>query len=86
MNEPQKEPGIEYPCIWSFRVMGEDEESLTALIACVMAGADYTLAAGNRSPGGKYLSLELTAGVDSREHRDRIFSALSCSPAVKMVL
>jgi putative lipoic acid-binding regulatory protein len=77
---------IEYPCTWSFRIMGEDEEGLKDLVCCVMEGAEYTLVFGNRSGSGKYLSLELTTGVDSREHRDFIFSSLSGSPAVKMIL
>lgn len=81
-----EKPQIDYPCEWSYRIMGEDEKVLRALVNYVLDQSQYSLTLSNKTSSGKYTSLNLKTVVDSAEHRDRLWNALSESPAVKMVL
>ena len=44
---------LEYPCPWSYKVIGTDEARLRDLIDEVAAGRAYTVKVSNRSSGGR---------------------------------
>ncbi len=79
-----KKAEITYPCKWSFRVIGLDKEAMTGDIRNIMADRAYTLGESNRK--GKYLSLNLSLDVDSRNERNILFAALKSSTSVTMVI
>ena len=79
-----KKAEILYPCEWSFRVMGTDQQGMTAAIRLMMADRPYKVEESNRK--GKYISLKLHLTVASQEERNEIFHSLKAVPDVAMVL
>jgi putative lipoic acid-binding regulatory protein len=81
-----RKPQIDYPCDWSYKVIGLDEEELRKAVAEVIGDVRHKLERGNVSPGGKYLSLELELRVEDEAHRLRIFQRLSTHPSIRFVI
>jgi putative lipoic acid-binding regulatory protein len=81
-----KKPLIEYPCSWTYQVIGLDEQALRQAAAEVLGDVQHTLRSGNTSKGGKYLSLGLVVQVRDEGQRLRIFELLSAHSAVRFVL
>jgi len=79
-------PIIEYPCRWSYRVIGEDETTLREAIAHAAEGAGYDISHSKRSSAGRYVSLTVDVLVDSEEIRLKIYHALAGHPSIKIVL
>ena len=67
---------LEYPCPWSYRVIGRDDLSLRAAVATVVGAQDYSVSACNVSRGGRYRSLNVEMIVESEEQRRAIFHEL----------
>ncbi len=68
-------PAIDYPCEWTWKIVGRDEVRLRAAVARALPG-EYTLRPSNVSRTGKYLSLELVATVHDDAERRGIGQAL----------
>jgi len=83
-NEPQLR--IEYPCEWSYRLIGTSEESMRALVRGILGETRYELALHRESRTGKYLTLKLTLIVRSDVHRLMLYRRLGRDAAVKYVL
>ncbi|MFP4446033.1 MAG: YbeD family protein [Desulfosudaceae bacterium] len=79
-------PHIQYPCRWSYRVIGRDRQAVTCAVAECCRGYEYELAESNRSRHGKYLSLAVSVQVPAESDRDGLYRALAGHPDVKMVL
>lgn len=77
---------LNYPCAWSYKVIGPDEDKLRQAVAQVIQDAPHRIQFSKRSSGGKYISLGLEVTVHSEEHRLLIFNALKAAKAVKYVL
>ena len=89
MNEENScRPEIEYPCPWQYRLIGEDEAAMRAALAdCLGSDAERcVLSTGNRSTGGRYLSLQVELIVMNEEERLEMYRRLAEHPAIKMVL
>lgn len=90
MNEQnfceQRKPEINYPCTWEYKVIGTSEEKLRAVIlaACMPVVPSITLT--NVSSKGTYFSLNASLVVEDEEMRLKIFSHLTNSPEVKIVI
>ncbi len=82
----QEKPEINYPCHWSYRVIGSDKVVLTTLLEDIMGNREYTLAESNKSSSGKYVSLNLSTVVASEQQRESLFEQIKSNEAVKMVL
>lgn len=81
-----EQPQIDYPCHWSYTVIGEDETELRTIIADACAPAIVAVSLSQRSAGGRYLSLHASLVVDSAATRQAIHQSLQSHPAVKIVL
>ena len=81
-----QKPNIQYPCNWSYRIIGKEESLLREAAFSVAGDRTYTLKKSNTSSGGKYVSLHLTVTVSDENERLRIFGELKQCPSVKMVL
>ena len=81
-----REPEIQYPCLWSYKVMGADEERLRKAVKFVVGSLEHELTDSNRSKTGKYLSLHLRLVVFDKNQRHAIFNALREHPDVMAVL
>jgi putative lipoic acid-binding regulatory protein len=86
LSDGGQRPEIEYPCRWSYRIIGADEERLRAAASQVVGDAPHSLARGRESSGGKYRSLELDVLLRDEEHRLALFEALGEHPDVRFVL
>lgn len=67
----EDKPEIDYPCGWSYKLIGREEAALRAAVDTVVQG-DYSLVHSRESTGGKYLSLELSLTVSTEEERCEI--------------
>lgn len=81
-----KKPEIDYPCTWSYKVIGSDRELVTQAVLVVLQDFEYQFSESNQSRTGKYISFNISARVASEEERNRIFITLQNIPTVKMVL
>lgn len=82
----QARPDIAYPCLWSFRVIGEEREAVAAAIAAVAGAAEHLLTYGQASSRGRYHSFTLEIMVASEGHRNNLYRALAGAEVVKFVL
>lgn len=80
-----QKPEITYPCPWSYRVIGADEERLRAAIGFVVGDLQHSLRLANESSTGRYRSLALEVVVRDEAHRYSIFDALGKHPDVRFV-
>ncbi|HOO91090.1 MAG TPA: DUF493 domain-containing protein [Syntrophales bacterium] len=79
-------PIIEYPCRWTYTVIGSDSNELERVIEEIVGGRDYTVAPSHTSKKGTYCSLNLEVLVDDEGCRTGIYETLRKHPAVKIVL
>ena len=86
MSQQPLKPEIEYPCQWRYRVLGEDADTLRALIGDVLSDRPHEIKMGNVSSKGTYCSVEGACEVLSEADRDRIFQALASAEGVKAVV
>ena len=81
-----EKPVIEYPCKWSFRVIGSDERLVRKVVETTMGDSAYSLMVSNASKTGKYVSLNLETVVRDKGHRNQIYEDLKAAQTIKMVL
>ena len=81
----QERPEITYPCLWSYKIIGEDQDFLreALLVACAPHPVDITHS--RASSGGKYHSMEGKLVVQDEATRLAIFDSLKTHPAVKIL-
>lgn len=79
-------PAIEYPCRWSYRIIGSDEKALREAISECVKGTDHQVSLSKSSSNGRYISLNLEAIVYSEEARLEIYHFLAGQSSVKIVL
>jgi uncharacterized protein len=86
MNGNGCRPRIDYPCRWSYKVIGRDLEELKEAIAEVLGGSEHTVALSRSSKGGAYHCLNVTIAVESEPVRLDLYQRLRKHPAVLMVM
>jgi putative lipoic acid-binding regulatory protein len=85
MFENQR-PEIEYPCHWSYRIVGTCTDSIRALVVIVAGESEHALEPSNVSSTGKYVSFKLTLLVRDEAHRHEVFQMLAADDSVRQVL
>ena len=85
-NFEGRKPEILYPCLWSYQVIGTDEQSLRAAVLDVIGPAPHNWHPGRASTGGKYISLGLELRVEDDAERLAVFKRLSTHPSIRFVL
>ncbi|WP_304210336.1 DUF493 domain-containing protein [Helicobacter canis] len=85
MRHIEGKPEIHYPCLWEFRIIGEDKQSLERIVSELVA-KPYTLDEKNHSSKGRFVSMHLSVEVESEEERNALYQSLSTHKAIKMVL
>lgn len=85
MRHIEGKPEIHYPCLWEFRIIGEDKQSLERIVGELVA-KPYTLDEKNHSSKGRFVSMHLSVEVESEEERNALYQSLSTHKAIKMVL
>ncbi len=77
---------IDYPCNWSYKIIGASKEHLEIAVEGICGNKDFDLKHSNNSKGGKYISMNLSLLVMNEEERVEIFRQLENHESVKMVL
>jgi putative lipoic acid-binding regulatory protein len=80
------QPIIQYPCEWSYRIIGTDEQALREAASASVEGLEHRLSVANQSQNKSYLSMNLTVVVETQAIRDRIFKLLENHAAVRLIL
>ena len=81
-----RRPVIDYPCQWSFKIIGMDEGLIRQAVTDYMGDVEYSISKSNGSRTGKYVSMDFKITVINEGDRNQIFSYLSGQPFVKMVI
>jgi putative lipoic acid-binding regulatory protein len=86
LGESPEQPEIEYPCIWSYTVIGEDCSLLKDTIVSACAPLTVKISHSHSSSKGKYHSLHAELEVQNEGVRLRIYETLKGSLSVKIIL
>ena len=81
-----QKPTIEYPCEWSWRCLGEDEDGIRAAIEAAVGDTPCTVEPSHTSSSGRYTSLRVTLEVQDEAQRQAITDALGNDPRIRIVL
>jgi putative lipoic acid-binding regulatory protein len=84
-NNKQR-PEIEYPCKWSFKVIGNDVDKILEAIEEASGGLKYDVTPSNISRNGNYFSLNFKVEVPSEIVRDLIYQKLGSNSNIKIIL
>jgi putative lipoic acid-binding regulatory protein len=86
----RKDSLIEYPSLFTIKVMGIKAEGYVHAITLIAQQFDPAFDASTielrESKGGKYLGVTITVTATSREQLDELYRTLSTHPMVKVVL
>ena len=85
LGENEKRPQIDYPCEWSYRIIGDDIKKMVGAVEDAVKGLEYDLQASNISNKGNYFSISLKVFVDNEVVRDLVYEKLKNHKNVKMV-
>jgi putative lipoic acid-binding regulatory protein len=83
--DTNKKPDITYPCVWLYKVIGEDGTAITQAIKAVCP-VTISISHSNTSSSGKYCSLNVEIEVADEATRLAIYQNLKNHFAIKMVL
>ena len=86
INDSQKKVLLEYPCTWSYKLIGHQKEAIQKAIHEVILQRAHTLNHSNNSKTGKYVSMNLDLVIQDEEERNFIYEALKAHQHIKMVL
>jgi hypothetical protein len=89
INQPPESPDrpeISYPCLWVYKVIGEDCTLLTDIIVSACSPLPVTVSHSHSRSKGKYHSLNAELMVPDEDFRLKIYESLKNNPAVKIVL
>jgi len=75
-----------YPCSWSYRLIGADQDALRDAAEAVLGPRVCSLCVSNASRTGRYVSVKVEVEVSSEEDRLALFEALRAHPSVVLVI
>jgi len=85
-DEKNKNIELEYPCLWAYKIIGQDKEHLQNAVAQIIRDCKYKITTSHTSQTAKYICLNVELTVESESQRTALYEALKAHPAVKMVL
>ncbi|PID77160.1 MAG: hypothetical protein CSB24_02790 [Deltaproteobacteria bacterium] len=80
-----KKPDIIYPCLWQYKVIGEDKLLVEEAINRICGGS-AKINHANTSSSGKYHSFNVELEVADEQERNNIFAKLQKHQYIKMVI
>ncbi len=86
MSDEAPELDLQYPCAWTYKVVGRDEAALRSAVAAVIGEREHDLTWSRASSGGRYVSLRLVLQVTDDSERRGLGAALDGHADVKFVL
>jgi hypothetical protein len=79
-------PDLSYPCRWTYKIIGDDEDALRSAAAEIVRAREHTISLSRRSARRTYCCLNVEVLVRDERGRLAIYEALREHPAVRMVL
>ena len=86
INDSEKKIVLEYPCSWSYKLIGHEKEAIQKAIHDVILQREHSLDHSNNSKTGKYVSMNLELVIQNEDERNFIYEALKAHQHIKMVL
>ncbi|MDR0747865.1 MAG: DUF493 domain-containing protein [Helicobacteraceae bacterium] len=86
LRDVNAKPKIDYPCEWSYKLIGRVEEALCEAALKALDGKEHTIARSRLSSKGSFVSVQLTVIVQSEEERLNLFDALRSHSAILHIL
>ncbi len=77
-------PDIKYPCMWGFRIIGEDKEKMRNAVKECIDNQNVNVEDNNQK--GKYYTQKFEAYCTSEEERNEFFKRLNKHKDIKFVL
>jgi uncharacterized protein len=84
--DSENKPDINYPCEWSYRIIGTDVDKTIEAIENAVGDMKYSVTPSNISKNGKYYSLDLKLEVPNEVVRDLVYQKLADNDYIKIVL
>ena len=82
----EKKPEIHYPCVWQYKVIGQDQYLIQEAIRDICDPVPVAITYSHSSSSGKYHSFNAEIEVQDEEARVSIYNALHNHSAIKVVL
>ena len=79
-------PEIHYPCVWQYKVIGADGESVQRAVREICKPVPVSITYSHSSSSGKYHSFNAEIEVQDDEARLSLYRALQDHPDIKVVL
>jgi len=86
INDSKQKLELEYPCGWTYKLIGYEKEAIQKAIHEVILEREHTLTHSNASKTGKYVSMNLDLVIMNEDERNFIYEALKAHQNIKMVL
>lgn len=86
INDRAEKLELEYPCSWSYKLIGYEKEAIQRAIHEVILEREHNLTHSNSSKTGKYVSMNLDLVILNEDERNFIYEALKAHQNIKMVL
>jgi putative lipoic acid-binding regulatory protein len=86
INDRKEKLELTYPCLWAYKLIGYEKETIQKAIHEVILEREHKLAHSNASRTGKYVSMNLELLVHNEDDRNFIYEALKAHQNIKMVL
>jgi uncharacterized protein len=86
MDAQDCKPIIDYPCSWTYKVIGRDLGALQEAIAEVVGETAHTVAFSRSSRGGAYQCLNVTITVETESARLDFYQRFCRHPAIVTVM
>jgi putative lipoic acid-binding regulatory protein len=86
VSQTPDKPVIEYPCIWSYKIICLGGSSANDIVKSVAGDREFTIEPSRSSTSGKFESHDVSIVVMSDDDRVSIFHDLKRNPSVRYVL
>jgi len=86
INDSKKKLELEYPCSWSYKLIGYEKEAIQKAIHDVIIKREHGLTHSNASKTGKYVSMNLDLVIQNEDERNFIYEALKAHQNIVRVL
>ena len=86
INNLDKKANIDFPCEWTYKVLGSDKILVENAIKEVLNKYPYKIIKTTKSSKGNYISLTVKLTVFSHDELENLFNNLANHPDIKIVL
>jgi putative lipoic acid-binding regulatory protein len=86
VSQTPDKPAIEYPCIWSYKIICLGGSSASDIVKSVIGDREFSIETSRSSTSGKFESYDVSIVVMSDDDRVGIFHDHKRDPSLRFVL